>query len=129
MCRLKIHIVRSRKTGLRCKLLAGKGLGCQDLLETMVSTRIANLCTNLLETQEETATAMNPEQKDASVRNNWESVHVCPKCGHILNLALVDLKAITTGIVDCPKCDWSGPIEIQIVDTAEQTAGSGSPSF
>jgi hypothetical protein len=72
---------------------------------------------------------MTPEQQGASVQKNWESVHVCPKCGHILNLALIDLKAITTGIVDCPKRDWSGPIEIQIVDTAEETAGSGSPSF
>jgi predicted RNA-binding Zn-ribbon protein involved in translation (DUF1610 family) len=45
---------------------------------------------------------------------NWESVHICPRCGHILNLDQIDLRAITTGIVQCPKCDWEGPIEIQV---------------
>lgn len=45
----------------------------------------------------------------------WESAHVCPNCGHILNLAEIDMRAITTGIVSCPKCDWSGKIEIKIV--------------
>jgi ribosomal protein L37AE/L43A len=46
----------------------------------------------------------------------WESVHVCPNCGHVINLAELDLRAITTGIVTCPNCDWSGQIEIQIID-------------
>ena len=49
-------------------------------------------------------------------KGHWESVHVCPKCGHLLNLAEIDLRAITTGIVSCPNCNWSGPIDIQIVD-------------
>src|SRR5258708_7123393 len=30
---------------------------------------------------------------------SWESVHVCPNCGHAINLAELDLRAITTGIV------------------------------
>jgi transcription elongation factor Elf1 len=47
---------------------------------------------------------------------SWESVHVCPNCGHFINLAELDMKAITTGIVNCPSCDWSGQIEIQVVD-------------
>jgi transcription elongation factor Elf1 len=47
---------------------------------------------------------------------HWESVHVCPHCGHVINLAELDLKAITTGIVSCPRCDWSGQIEIQVID-------------
>jgi transcription elongation factor Elf1 len=54
-----------------------------------------------------------------TVRENgqsWESGHVCPNCGHIINLAELDMKAITTGIVTCPSCDWSGQIEIQVVD-------------
>ena len=46
----------------------------------------------------------------------WESVHVCPECGHVTNLAELDLRAITTGIVTCANCDWSGQIEIQIID-------------
>jgi len=47
---------------------------------------------------------------------SWESVHVCPNCGHAINLAELDLRAITTGIVTCPSCDSSGQIEIQIID-------------
>jgi len=47
---------------------------------------------------------------------HWESVHICPRCGHILNLEEIDLKAITTGIVECPNCDWQGPVEIQVTD-------------
>ncbi len=47
---------------------------------------------------------------------SWESVHVCPNCGHVINLAELDLRAITTGIVSCPNCDWSGQIEIQVID-------------
>ena len=47
---------------------------------------------------------------------SWESVHVCPSCGRVINLAELDLRAITTGIVACPSCDWSGQIEIQIID-------------
>ncbi|AXC12272.1 hypothetical protein ACPOL_2970 [Acidisarcina polymorpha] len=26
------------------------------------------------------------------------------------------MRAITTGIVTCPSCNWSGQIEIQIID-------------
>jgi predicted RNA-binding Zn-ribbon protein involved in translation (DUF1610 family) len=46
----------------------------------------------------------------------WESVHRCPKCGHVVNMADIDLRAISTGIIACPKCDWSGPVTIEIVE-------------
>ena len=42
---------------------------------------------------------------------SWESVHVCPNCGFIINLAELDLQAVTAGIVTCPSCPWSGQIE------------------
>ncbi len=54
-----------------------------------------------------------------TIRNDgqaWESVHVCPNCGQVINLSELDMKAITTGIVTCSSCDWSGQIEIQVVD-------------
>lgn len=54
-------------------------------------------------------------------KKHWESAHLCPRCGHVLNLADIDLKTVTTGIVDCPNCDWSGPIEIKIVDEKKST--------
>ena len=56
---------------------------------------------------------------DATTREDgesWESVHVCPRCGHFINLAELDMRAITTGIVICPSCDWSGQIEIQVIN-------------
>lgn len=60
---------------------------------------------------------MISEADNPTGQRHWESVHVCPKCGYALNLAAIDLGAITTGIVDCPNCDWSGAIEIQIVES------------
>jgi hypothetical protein len=44
------------------------------------------------------------------------SVHICPKCGHAMKLAEIDFNAITTGVLLCPRCDWSGRIQIQVVD-------------
>jgi hypothetical protein len=48
---------------------------------------------------------------------SWASVHICPRCEHVTNLAELDLLAVTTGITSCPRCDWSGQIKIQIVDS------------
>jgi transcription elongation factor Elf1 len=59
---------------------------------------------------------MTANASDERERQHWESVHVCPSCGHVINLAELDLKAITTGIVTCANCDWSGQIEIQVID-------------
>jgi len=33
---------------------------------------------------------------------SWESVHICPRCGHIINLSELDLRAVTTGIEGPP---------------------------
>jgi uncharacterized protein (UPF0212 family) len=43
-------------------------------------------------------------------------VYTCHQCGHVLNLSEIDLMTVMTGMVDCPKCAWTGPIEIQIVE-------------
>jgi transcription elongation factor Elf1 len=59
---------------------------------------------------------MNSHTPPPDGKKHWESAHVCPRCGHVLNLADIDLKAITTGVADCPNCDWSGPIAIRILD-------------
>lgn len=59
---------------------------------------------------------MNLPPDNPSVVAQWESVHICPRCGHILRLEDVDLRTITTGIVECPKCLWEGPVEIQVAD-------------
>ena len=51
----------------------------------------------------------------AEKRKEWNSAHVCPRCGFPIDLEEIGLRGGTTGFVTCPKCDWSGPIEIQIV--------------
>jgi hypothetical protein len=61
---------------------------------------------------------------DANDKRRWESVHICPRCAFVINLSEIDLRTITTGIVECVRCQWSGPIEIQIVQVAE---GSDHP--
>jgi ssDNA-binding Zn-finger/Zn-ribbon topoisomerase 1 len=50
--------------------------------------------------------------------NTWESVHVCPNCEWVINLADIDLRTITTGIVSCPRCEWAGKVEIRIVGSS-----------
>jgi hypothetical protein len=44
------------------------------------------------------------------------SVHVCQRCRFSVNLKDIGLRGGATGFVTCLKCDWTGPIEIQIVD-------------
>jgi hypothetical protein len=58
---------------------------------------------------------MKPNDPSRNEEKNWESVHICPNCEQVINLADIDLRAITTGIVSCPRCDWAGRIEIKIV--------------
>ncbi len=43
------------------------------------------------------------------------SAHVCPQCGFSINLKDLGLRGGATGLVTCPKCDWSGPVTIGIV--------------
>jgi DNA-directed RNA polymerase subunit RPC12/RpoP len=59
---------------------------------------------------------MSLEPPDKGGAKQWESVHKCSKCGQIVNLAEIDLRAIATGIIACPKCDWSGQVEIKIIE-------------
>lgn len=45
----------------------------------------------------------------------WNSAHVCPECAYPIDLEELGLRGSTTGLVTCPKCDRSGPIEIGVV--------------
>ena len=65
---------------------------------------------------------MDAQQQDTSVIKRWDAAHKCPRCCHAFRLADFDLKAVTTGIVACPNCDWSGPIEIQIIERGKPEA-------
>jgi hypothetical protein len=59
---------------------------------------------------------MSSESSDPKPSNVWQSAHVCPNCGNVIDLSELDLVAVTTGIVSCTRCDWGGRIEIQVVD-------------
>ena len=59
---------------------------------------------------------MNSPPDNPTEKVQWESVHIRPRCGHVLNLEEIDMRTITTGIVERPKCHWEGPIEIQVAD-------------
>jgi hypothetical protein len=59
---------------------------------------------------------MGPQHKESGMGKRWESVHRCAQCSHVVNLEKIDLRTIATGIISCPKCDWSGPVTIEIVE-------------
>ena len=72
---------------------------------------------------------MRDGMPSAAKRKKWDSVHMCPQCNLAMKLDGIDLKAVTTGVVVCPRCSWSGPIEIEIVRSdvlASQSLGRNS---
>jgi hypothetical protein len=70
----------------------------------------------LFETKVVTGHLMVFQGPNIGGKKEWAAVHSCVQCGHGLKLGEIDLKSATTGIVVCPVCEWSGPIEIQIVE-------------
>jgi hypothetical protein len=50
---------------------------------------------------------------------DWEHVHLCPKCGHTLHPDQIELGAIMLGVITCPVCERSGPINLQIVERTD----------
>jgi predicted RNA-binding Zn-ribbon protein involved in translation (DUF1610 family) len=56
------------------------------------------------------------QESDRDGKKLKASAHVCPQCGFSTNLRDLGLRGGTTGLVTCPQCDWSGPIEIQIIE-------------
>jgi C4-type Zn-finger protein len=52
---------------------------------------------------------------DIHSETNWEHVHRCPSCERIIKAAEIPHSAVATGVITCPKCDYSGPINVQIV--------------
>jgi hypothetical protein len=59
---------------------------------------------------------MGTEQPGKDRKKQKASVHVCLHCGLSIELKNIGLRGGTTGLVTCPNCEWSGPVEIQIVD-------------
>jgi predicted RNA-binding Zn-ribbon protein involved in translation (DUF1610 family) len=50
------------------------------------------------------------------------SAHVCSQCGFSINLKDLGVRGGATGLVTCPNCNWSGPVNIQIVDGSRASA-------
>jgi ssDNA-binding Zn-finger/Zn-ribbon topoisomerase 1 len=55
-------------------------------------------------------------EADKENKRQWESAHVCPQCGFPIDLKDIGLTEATTGLITCPKCDWSGQIAIEIIE-------------
>jgi hypothetical protein len=62
---------------------------------------------------------MSSEHSRSSESIHWESVHICSNCTLVINLSEIDLRTVTTGIVECPRCGLVEPIEIQIAKVDE----------
>jgi predicted Zn finger-like uncharacterized protein len=60
---------------------------------------------------------MEAQQPSKDEKKLKASAHVCPQCEFRINLKKLGLRGGTTGLVTCPKCDWSGPINIVIVES------------
>jgi len=63
---------------------------------------------------------MGFEALESSEKIHWESAHVCPACNQPTPLKELALGEATTGIISCPKCPWSGQINIQIIEEPAQ---------
>lgn len=53
---------------------------------------------------------------DIDANKEWEHAHICSKCGHTLHPEEIELGSIVLGDIVCPKCGWSGPIIVSIVE-------------
>ncbi len=59
---------------------------------------------------------MEPEYPNNDQQKQWESANVCPQCGHVVLLKDIGQMERSTGVIMCPICNWSGPVNITIVE-------------
>jgi hypothetical protein len=53
---------------------------------------------------------------DSEQRQDLVHVHICGSCGHRQRREDVDSRAVVSGIIECPICGTSGPLNVHIVD-------------
>lgn len=58
---------------------------------------------------------MNDNPQHVGTKKKWEHVHQCLQCDHIVKAKDISSSAIMSGVMTCPNCEWSGPINVQIV--------------
>jgi hypothetical protein len=47
---------------------------------------------------------------------HWDHVHQCGVCGHVVRIDHIDRRVIAAGVITCPKCESSGPVNLKIMD-------------
>jgi predicted RNA-binding Zn-ribbon protein involved in translation (DUF1610 family) len=55
------------------------------------------------------------QMREGQDGTQWEHVHKCPQCDYVIKSDEMSHSATAIGIITCPKCDYSGPINLQIV--------------
>lgn len=58
---------------------------------------------------------MNEDSLHTASKEMWEHVHQCPQCEQIVRADDIPRPAIISGVMTCPKCEFSGPIKVPIV--------------
>jgi transcription elongation factor Elf1 len=59
---------------------------------------------------------MDAHQPDKSKKQLKVSAHVCPQCSHASSLKGLPLLERSMGVITCPQCNWSGPVDIGVVE-------------
>jgi hypothetical protein len=82
---------------------------------------IARPIDNKLSASEDGLECMKDTRQE-HIRKDWEHVHVCAKCGNMLHPDEIELGSIVLGVITCPRCEWSGPINLQIIERKDDPA-------
>jgi hypothetical protein len=51
-----------------------------------------------------------------ATNTSWDHVHQCNVCGHSIRIDQIALKIIAAGVITCPKCESSGPVNVKIMN-------------
>ena len=67
---------------------------------------------------------MLKDSHHTATKEKWEHVYQCPQCGHIVKAEEIPRPAIISGVMTCPQCESSGPINVQIIRTNSHRGAS-----
>ena len=62
---------------------------------------------------------MKKEHSNVEAGTSLIHVHVCTHCGHPIRREEVDSRQVASGIFHCPKCDFDGPLNVEIRGVTE----------
>ena len=61
--------------------------------------------------------AIDKADNQLATQEQLEHVHRCPQCGNLVKGEDIPYQSIASGVMTCPKCEFAGQINIQIVPT------------